>query len=107
MIRRAPAVGLLVALAGGAALILAARTDLRDALGAYLVAYGFVLSVALGSLALVLIAHVSESSWFVALRRVAEVVALAVAPLALLFVPVLLGARRLYPWAMPREAIDP
>lgn len=101
-----------VALAGAAAVaagvaLLVAAGDARLALGSYLVAFAWALSLALGALAWLMIAYATGAGWFVVFRRAAEALALAVVPLAGLFVPVLLGARTLYPWAWPARALDP
>ncbi len=81
----------------------------------YLVAWAFVATLAVGALLWVLIAHGTGAGWMVVLRRRAEDVSGALPLLAVLFVPVLLGLRTLYPWARPesewtlalREAIVP
>jgi hypothetical protein len=68
---------------------------------AYLAAYACVLAVALGALILVMIHHAAGARWFLAVRRVAEAIAAMLVPLALLFVPIALSLRRLYPWTDP------
>jgi hypothetical protein len=73
--------------------------DPARAAAAYLVAFGSALAVVLGALALVMIARVTAANWFVALRRQAEQVAAVLPAFALLFIPVLLSVRLLYPWA--------
>jgi hypothetical protein len=64
---------------------------------AWLVAYLLFLSIALGSLALVMIQHLTGGSWGV-FRRILEASSRTIPLLALLFVPVLLGMYSLYPW---------
>ena len=68
---------------------------------AYLAAYAFASSAAIGCIAFVCIAHAANTTWPVAVRRLPEAVAPALPVLALLFVPVLLGVPALYPWARP------
>jgi hypothetical protein len=53
--------------------------------------YVFALDVTLGALFWVLIHHVSDAGWSAGLRRVFENITRAIIPLALLFVPVLIG----------------
>lgn len=74
---------------------------LRAALKSYLVNYTFCLSLALGALFFVLIQHLTRAGWSVAVRRLAEGVATALPPLALLALPIVLGMRELYPWVNP------
>jgi hypothetical protein len=63
----------------------------RQFFHSYLFGYGLALSVTLGALFWVLIHHVADAGWSVGLRRVYENVTRAVVPLAVLFVPVLVG----------------
>jgi hypothetical protein len=71
----------------------------------YLAAFGFVATTALGGLVLVMAAHAAGARWFVALRRLAEALALGVSGLVVFFVPLALGARALYPWAQPFSSL--
>ncbi len=66
---------------------------------AYLVAYAYVLSLALGSLYFVMLHHLTNSGWSVVVRRVAEAFAGTLPFLAALALPLLAGLRELYPWA--------
>lgn len=97
-------VGLGLLLLGAAALVVTFFGLARDperAFHAYLAAWAFVLSLALGSLAFVMITLAANATWPVAVRRLPEAAAVALPLLTLLFVPVLLGLRWLYPWADP------
>jgi hypothetical protein len=71
---------------------------------AYLVNFAFVLSLALGALYFVLLHHLTHSGWSVVVRRIGEALTAALPLLALLFVPVLLGMRELYPWSQSAVA---
>ena len=82
-----------------------AFTDSRRAAAAYLVAYLAGLSVALGALAMIMIARLTAATWFVALRRQAEQIAATLPAFGVLFLPVLFAGRILYPWATP--AVSP
>jgi hypothetical protein len=68
---------------------------------AYLVAYLFWLSIALGGLAVSMIHHLSRGAWGLPARRVLEAAARTLPGLAVLGVPLLFGLRDLYPWARP------
>jgi len=67
---------------------------------AWLVAYMLFLGIALGSLALMMIQHLSGGVWGV-FRRIFEASSRTLPLLAVLFVPVLLGISTLYPWSHP------
>lgn len=75
---------------------------------AYLLNYCFFLTITLGSLFFVMIQHLTKAGWSVTVRRVAEVIACGVFPLALLFlpivIPVFLGYDWLYPWVETANA---
>jgi hypothetical protein len=65
---------------------------------AWLVAYMLFLGIALGSLALMMIQHLSGGAWGV-FRRIFEASSRTLPLLMVLFVPVLLGMGTLYPWS--------
>ena len=102
-----PRRSLVVAAIGVTATALGALFDPRRAAFALLAAHAAVVSVVLGALAMVMIGHVTGATWFVLLRRRAEDVTAALPALAVLFVPLLLGVRVLYPWAGPPGALAP
>jgi hypothetical protein len=98
---------LIGAVAGAAASVLGLR-DPDQFLRSYLVAFLYWLSIALGCFAIASLHHLSRGEWGLMIRRVLEAAARTIPLLALLFVPLLLGARVLYPWARPEEvAADP
>ena len=65
---------------------------------AWLVAYMLFLGIALGSLALMMVQHLSGGVWGV-FRRIFEASSRTLPLLVVLFVPVLLGIGTLYPWS--------
>src|SRR5512141_1288825 len=65
----------------------------------YLVAFVFVLGIALGSLAISLLQHMSGGAWGLVIRRILEASARTLPLVALFAVPLLFGLRHLYPWA--------
>jgi hypothetical protein len=85
---------------GGAVLL--GMGDLAKLQRAYLVAFMYVLSIALGALWFVAIQHLTNAKWSVAVRRVAEILASnmwLVAVLSLgVVVPMLAGSTDLYVW---------
>ncbi len=75
---------------------------------AYLYAYLFWLGLALGSLALAMLHHLTGGGWGFVIRRILEAAFGTLPLLALLFLPVLFGLHTLYPWAdAARVAADP
>jgi hypothetical protein len=68
---------------------------------AYLVAYVWVLGLALGSFGLMSIHHLSSGAWGLMIRRILEAATRTIPLLALAFAPIALGMKTLYPWARP------
>ena len=79
-----------VSFAAGA-LVLGAILDRKQFFHSYLFGYVFALDIALGALFWTMIHHVADAGWSVGLRRVFENVSRAILPLAVLFLPVLVG----------------
>jgi hypothetical protein len=74
----------------------------------YLVAYNLVLGLALGSLAIVMLQHLTGGNWGYILRRPLEAGTRTLPLLAILFVPLALGMSSLYVWTDPQKvALDP
>jgi hypothetical protein len=94
-------VALAAALLGAAGLGLGLVQDPARALHAYLCAFATAASIAVGALVLQLIGYAANARWMSVTRRLLGVVAIAVVPLALLFVPIACGAAWLYLWADP------
>lgn len=82
---------LLVAGVSGLVLVIGAFIDARQFFHSYLFGYVFALDISLGALFWVLIHHVSDAGWSVGLRRVYENISRAIIPLAVLFLPMLVG----------------
>jgi hypothetical protein len=87
-----------VAVAGAGALI-----DPAQFFRSYLVAYLFFAGIALGSLGLVSLNHVTGGRWGVVIRRVCEAAMRTLPLLFILFVPLLFGLSWLYEWAQPQH----
>lgn len=74
----------------------------------YLVAYLFWSGLALGCLVLALLYHLSGGAWGAVLLRCLEAGAWTIAPMAILFLPLLFGLNYLYPWTHAEAvAADP
>jgi hypothetical protein len=77
---------------------------LRDRVGsyfAYLTAFAFVTSIALGALIFLMTTYAVNARWNVAIRRLNESIVSVFPLLALLFVPIAFGLNDLYLWASP------
>jgi hypothetical protein len=68
---------------------------------AYLTAFSFVTSVALGALIFLMTTYVVKAKWNIAIRRLNESVVSVFPLLAVLFIPVAFGLNDLYLWAAP------
>jgi len=67
----------------------------------YLLAFVFWLGITLGSLALLMIQHLSGGAWGFVIRRPLEAATRLLPLMAVLVVPLFIGMRALYPWARP------
>jgi hypothetical protein len=84
----------------GAGAMAASSEQAREAFfQSYLANFMYFLSLALGGLFFVLITHLTRAGWSVALRRIAEVVAWTVVPMAPLALVILFGIHDLYEWS--------
>jgi hypothetical protein len=70
----------------------------------WLIGFMFCLGLSLGSLALLMLQHMSGGQWGLVGRRVFEAASRNLPFVALMFIPILLGLPRLYEWARP-EAV--
>jgi hypothetical protein len=70
----------------------------RDFFVAYLFGHFYFLGLSLGSLALLMIHHLTAGDWGYAVRRFLESAVGNLPLLALLFVPIFFGLANLYPW---------
>jgi hypothetical protein len=70
---------------------------------AYLLGFMAWLGVALGSMALLMLMHMTGGAWAQAVRRVFEAASRTMPLLLVLFLPLLFGMKRLYVWTNPEE----
>jgi hypothetical protein len=73
---------------------------------AYLVAYTFWMGVILGSMALLMVQHLSGGVWGIVLRRPFEAAVRTLPIMTVLFVPIIFGMHSLYEWTHPEAAND-
>jgi Ni/Fe-hydrogenase subunit HybB-like protein len=104
--RRPIAIAAALAAAGFLACAAGLGIDPVRTWGAYLTAFTCAVSIAVGGLVLQMIAYATNSRWLSVVRRLTESTALALPVLAVLFVPIVLGAGHLYPWADGARALS-
>jgi hypothetical protein len=75
-------------------------------LRAYLAAYQFYLGIGLGCFAIVMTYHLTGGAWGFLIRRILEAGMRTLPLLAVLFLPIALGVKDLYPWAGPAEVSE-
>jgi hypothetical protein len=72
----------------------------------YIFAFSFWIAIPLGSLAFLMLHHLTGGWWGYLIRRILEASSRTIWFMALMFVPVLVGMSRLYPWMIPGELSD-
>ncbi len=93
--------------AGGLALtLLGGLFSPRPALLAYLIAFVYWLGLAVGATSLVLANHAAGARWNVTIRRLGESIGATLPLFALLFIPLLLGARHIWFWVAPDPTVS-
>jgi hypothetical protein len=70
---------------------------------AYLLGYMAWLGLSLGSMALLMLGHLTGGDWGQAVRRIFEAATRTVPLMILLFLPVILGMHHLYTWMRPED----
>jgi len=86
------------------ALVAGAFIDRKQFLQAYLVGWTFWTGIAIGSLALLMLQHLTGGGWGFVIRRVLEAATRTLPIMAILFLPIAVGAHYLYHhWLDPEE----
>jgi hypothetical protein len=85
---------------------LGAYLDLTQFWRSYLLAYLYWLALSLGCLGMVMLHHVAGGRWSAHIRRLMEAGAMTLPLMAVLFVPLLVGLRTLYPWSNPEVVAE-
>src|SRR5262245_35106038 len=99
--QRALVVGVICLLAGA----LGALANPDEFFRSWLIGFLFCLGLTIGSLALLMLQHLSGGQWGLMGRRVFEAATRTLPIVALLFVPILFGLPRMFEWAQP-EAVS-
>ncbi len=101
---RIPVIGAGCAVLGAGACALMGASNPKQFFFSWLVSFLFFLSLALGGLFFVLIQYATQGGWGIVLRRIGETIFALLPVMAVLFLPLLLGLRDLYSWAVPGAA---
>jgi hypothetical protein len=96
---------LIVGVVFGVIAILLAVKNPEEFYRAYLLGFMAWLGVALGSMAIVMIRHLTGGGWGVVIRRILGAAMRTLPLLAALFIPILFGIHKLYIWAQPLDQI--
>jgi hypothetical protein len=67
----------------------------------YLVGFVFWIGITLGSLALLMLQHLTGGAWGLVIRRVLEASTRTLPLMLLLFIPIIFGLKQIYPWTNP------
>jgi len=92
------------ALVGGIALLvclIGGFVDPERLFRSYLFAYVYWAGIAIGSLAIIMLHHLSGGGWGMMIRRLLEAATRTLPVVAALFLPLMLGMKPLYEWARP------
>ncbi len=103
----AGAIGILIALIVG--LIDSHRAGASGWQGffrSYVFAYVFSMAIPLGSLALLMLHHCTGGWWGFPVRRIFEASSRTIWFMAILFIPILIGMSKVYPWTQPGDIPD-
>ena len=79
-------------------LIIGAFIDRGQFFRAYLVGFIFWIGITLGSLALLMLQHLTGGAWGLVIRRVLEASTQTLPLMLILFVPIIFGLKQIYPW---------
>lgn len=67
----------------------------------YLVGFVFWTGISVGSLALLMLQHLTGGAWGLVIRRVLEAATRALPLMLVLFIPIAIGLKHIYPWTDP------
>lgn len=94
---------LMVGLFFSVLIVAGAFIDRAQFFHAYLVGFIFWAGITIGSLALLMLQHVTGGAWGLVMRRVLEASTRTLPLILLLFVPVVVGLNQIYPWTNRAE----
>lgn len=99
--RRTATIALVIGLVGAIGVVLGFLFDTERAFAAYLAAWCTVALTAIGGFGVLLIGYAGNFRWPSVVRRIDELATAAIAPLAVLFLPLLIWMSHVWPWVDP------
>jgi len=100
--RRSLIVGVVFSVAG----VALAFSRPQEFFSAYLLSFMIWLGVTLGSMAILMLRHLTKGGWGMVIRRILGAAMRSVPLMTLLFVPILFGLPKLYIWARPLDLVQ-
>src|SRR5258707_15150651 len=97
-LNRVRTVALVVGVVLSALLVLGALIDRAQFFHAYLVGFIFWTGITVGSMALLMLQHLTGGAWGLIIRRVLEAASRTLPLMLILFIPILLGLNQIYSW---------
>jgi hypothetical protein len=82
-------------------LVIGAFIDREQFFHAYLVGFILWIGITLGSLALLMLQHLTGGAWGLVIRRVLEASTRTLPLMIILFLPIVFGLKQIYPWTDP------
>jgi len=92
---------LIVGVVGLVLLLIGAFVDRKQFFQAYLIGFTFWSGIAVGSIALLMLQHLTGGGWGLVIRRVLEASTRTLPLVVVLFLPILIGSHSLYEWTEP------
>jgi len=87
-------------------LLAGALLDPRHFFQSYLIGWTFWTGIGVGSIALLMLQHLTGGGWGFVIRRSLEAATRTLPLMAILFVPVIIGSHYLYPWTNHEELVE-
>ncbi len=89
---------LIVGVVGMVLLLIGAFLDRQQFFQSYLIGFTFWTGITVGSLALLMLQHLTGGGWGLVIRRILEASTRTIPLVVLMFIPILIGAHSLYKW---------
>src|SRR5579864_2796419 len=96
---------LIVGIVFGIVAVILALKSPEEFYRAYLLGFMCWLGVSLGSMAIIMIRHLTGGGWGVVIRRIQGAAMRTLPLLTILFIPVILGVHHIYIWARPLNEV--
>ena len=97
------AIALAVGIAGAIGVALGIGFTPERMFAAYLAAWCTIATIAIGGLAMLVLGYATNARWPSVVRRLCEAIASGIAPIAVLAIPLLVGAAWVWPWVQKQH----